>query len=208
MHFLLHRLYKRLKYLFAVITDWCLFIGIVLIGGLGSSWYMVSAGSAITTDRVGPWTSWVSEGRSDPDPYTRAYLARQRSFNLSTEIARTYYARTDEDGVRLHSSCDYAIEGGQLDASWWSVTAYDSRGRLIPNSADRYSYSSDTVALTAKGRFTVSLARNARPGNWIPTGGAGRLVLVFTVLEGRSSLIIGSSPDEGQLPKVRKVRCR
>jgi hypothetical protein len=51
------------------------------------------------------------------------------------------------------------------------------------------------------GSFLVTLARDARPGNWLPTGGAGRLTLVLTIIEG------GDVTGTG-LPEIRRVACR
>ena len=57
MSFTLHRLKKRIEPLISYTADWALFIGVVLILGLGSAWYMIERGSALTTVTVGPWIS-------------------------------------------------------------------------------------------------------------------------------------------------------
>ncbi|MDX2288566.1 MAG: DUF1214 domain-containing protein [Hyphomicrobiaceae bacterium] len=207
MHFKLHILKKRLIGAIDRLSDWAIFIGIILIGGLGSSWYMVSAGSALTTRSVGPWITWTAAGRTDADPYTQAHFARTGSLVLSTELAATYLAATDDDGLRLHSSCDYRIEGRELEASWWSLTVFDDSGALIPNPSERHAFTSETVALTPEGEFVVTLARDARAGNWLPTGGAGRLTLAMTILEGATSIVAGSD-SELALPSISRVACR
>ncbi len=207
MHFRLHILKKRAVEIVNRISDWAIFIGIILIGGLGSSWYMVSAGSALTTRSVGPWVTWTAAGRTDADPYTRAHFSRSGSLVLSTELAATYLATADDDGLKLHSSCDYRIEGRELDASWWSLTVFDDRGSLIPNPSDRHAFTSETVALTPEGSFVVTLARDARAGNWLPTGGAGRLALTLTILEGATSIVAGAD-SELVLPSISRVACR
>lgn len=210
MHFVLHRVKKRIQAFIIKVSDWAIFIGIVLIGGLGSSYYMVSAGSTLTTRTIGPWTTWKHEGRSDADPYTRAHFARSGTLNLTTDIATTYLASRDSDGLRLHSSCEYRISGKTLDARWWSITAFDDRGRLIRNPSDRYTFTSDTVAISADGTFTVTLARDARPGNWLPTAGAGRLTLAMTLLESEAA-IAGDTEAEAELfelPTIQRAGCR
>ena len=85
---------------------------------------------------------------------------------------------------------------------------FDERGGLIGNAAERYVYTSETVALGADGRFTLTLGRDARPGNWMPTGGAGRINLVLTVLEQRSALAEGGQTAAPKLPEIRRVVCR
>ena len=101
MSFTLHRLKKRLAMLIAITTDWALFIGIVLILGLGSSWYMIERGSPLTTVTVGPWVSWISAGRPDADPYTHAYEARLGILPLNTDVSQTFLARIDSEGRDL-----------------------------------------------------------------------------------------------------------
>jgi len=207
MPFVLHQLRKKALIVINRLSDLAIFLGVVLIGGLISSWYMVSAGSSLTTRSIGPWVTWMAEGRSDADPYTRAHFARAGTLNLSTELAGTYIASHDSEGIRLHSSCEYSIKGQEIDARWWSITAFDDKGRLIPNPAGRYSFTSDTVTLEPDNTFIVTLARDARSGNWLPTGGAGRLTLVLTVLEGPDPAI-GGEAEAMSLPSIKRVACR
>ncbi len=204
----LHKVQKRIAFYLGILSDWATFIGTVLILGLGTSWYMIDVGSPLTTKQQGPWTGWVSAGRSDADPYTRAHFARLGSLQLSTELIKTYVAERDDDGGRLHSSCEYVVEGSLLDTDWWSLTAFDDRGELIPNSAKRFSYTSDTVAVRPDGSFIASLGRDARPGNWLPTGGAGSLTLVLTTLDPGTPLLDDANGTQLSLPEIRRLKCR
>ena len=78
-----------------------------------------------------------------------------------------------------------------------SLAIFDEHGRLIPNAAERYAFTSDTIA------------RVARPGNWLPTRAAGRLVLVLTVLDPRdASLVTAAGPDAERLPVIKRLDCR
>lgn len=209
MKLTLHKLKKRAYAFISTASDIALFVGIVLIGGLGSSWYMVSAGSSLTTQSVGPWVMWTNEGRAAADPYTRAHFARAGRLNLSSDVAGTYVATTDQDGIRLHSSCEYAIAGKDIEASWWSLSVFNQKGRLIPNPAGRHAYTRDTIALRPNGEFIITLARDARPGNWLPTGGAGRLAIVMHALEPEGTF--SGNPDEENtmvLPDIQRVACR
>ena len=90
------------------------FIGafaVALILGIGSAWYMIERGSMLTTTRIGPWTSWVSEGNPKADPYTRAHLARSGRLPLTSTAARYFMADTDSRGSGLTAGCEYAIFG-------------------------------------------------------------------------------------------------
>jgi len=184
-----------------MIANTIVFLLIAVAGGLGSSWYMIERGSGLTTERSGPWTAWTAAGREDADPYTRAHFIRRGTLPVSTAFVLTYEAISDGEGQRLHSSCEYALEGDEPTARFWSISVFDEDGRLIPNAADRYAYNSATLLRSAGGNLQIALARSARPGNWLPTAGAGRFSLLLTV-EGRD-------PSRSwEPPSIRRVKCR
>ncbi|MGH1418202.1 MAG: DUF1214 domain-containing protein [Hyphomicrobiaceae bacterium] len=196
---------------FARATDWALFLVIVAVGGLGSSWYMVEAGTRLTTQRIGPWVAWKSQARIDADPYTRAHFARLGTLALSTETATTFLARTDTTGDHFDASCVYEISGQNPPAQWWSLTLFDQQGRLIANAADRYSFTADTVALSPDGTLKISMARDAHEGNWLPFGNANNFALVMHLLEPGVSLLDEEGEEEDEaltLPEIKKVSCR
>ena len=82
-----------------------------LIIGLGSAWYMIEEGSALTTSRIGPWSVWRSAGKPDADPYTIAYMARAGRLPINATTALYFFADSDSDGASLESHCEYVIEG-------------------------------------------------------------------------------------------------
>lgn len=208
IHVGLHRLQKRISIIIGVLGDWAAFIGAVLILGLGTSWYMIDVGTPLTTQRQGPWVGWTSAGRADADPYTRAHFARLGTLQLTTELALSYVAYTDSNGNRLHSSCDYMVEGYEPGINWWSLTVFNDRGELIANPAQRYDFTSQSIALRPDGTFAVALAREASPGNWLPTSGAGRLALVFTTFDTGAPTLGKPTEELKALPVIRRVQCR
>ena len=185
----------------AFLANLALFAGVALLGGIGSSWYMIEIGTPLTTVKVGPWVTWPATATPAADPYTRARAARHGSLPISGTVAQVWEARTDSAGQRLHSSCEYALAGRGLDEGWWTIAVYDDHGHLIPNAADRHAFNSSTVMRNPDGSFVVTLARDARPGNWLPTGAAGRLTLVLTLIEAG---VVGHTG----LPEIRRVACR
>jgi len=203
-----HRMQKRLSILIGIMGDWAAFIGAVLILGLASSWYMIDVGTRLTTEQHGPWVGWSSAGRVDADPYTRAHFARLGTLQLTSEIALSFLAFKDSEGKRLHSSCEYAVEGRDTSNTWWSLTVFNDRGDLIANPAQRYTYTSQSVALRPDGSFGVTLSREANPGNWLPTGGAGRLALMYTTFDVRGSLLAEGAAEPRELPVIRRLQCR
>jgi hypothetical protein len=187
-----------------------LIMTVVLATGVGvwSSRYMIARGSPLSVDMYGPWEHWRNLGRDSADPYTRAHLASTGELSISADSAGIFEARTDSQGARLHSSCNYKISGMSLPGLWWSLAVFDSRGRLIPNEASRYEFTADTIAPNPNGSFVVTLGRDALPGNWIPTGGAGRLVLVFTVLDPANGLSDEQRAERNKrLPVIQREGC-
>ncbi len=183
-------------------------IAIALFAGLASSRYVIDHGSVLTTETYGPWQHWIREGQTDSDPYTRAHLAKSGTLRIAADSAGIYEARVDSQGARLHSSCDYVLEGPDLGALWWSLAVFDDTGELIANDAQRYAFTRDTAAINPDGSFIVTLGRDARPGNWLPTSAAGRLVLVFTILDPATGLSQDARAERYKLlPTIRRDGC-
>ncbi len=183
-------------------------IALVFTSGLWSSRTMINRGSLISTDTYGSWHQWRVEGRRDADPYTRAHLSGSGMLRISSDSAGVFDASIDSQGARLHSSCDYVIEGANMGSLWWSLTVFDSGGNLIANDASRYTFTSDTTALNPDGTFIITLGRDARPGNWLPTGGAGRLTLNFTILDPATGLSNDARVQRNKLlPAIRREGC-
>jgi hypothetical protein len=176
-------------------------------GGLGSAWYMVEAGSRLSTRSFGPWTTWLAAGRPDADPYTRAHTARNALLPIASTLELTFFAKTDGEGAQLQSACDYAVTVEGLEGAWWNLAAFDRRGGLIPNGADRYAFSSDSVMREPDGRAVIVVARDARPGNWLPVG-AGKITLVLTVQDAVRAAAAHSGGSIKGMPTIRKIGCR
>ena len=136
------------------------------------------------------------------------FFSYRMPFQLSSEAAGVFQANSDSFGAYLHSSCDYLIEGPYAAGMWWSISVFDRRGKLIANDAARYAFTSDTVAANPDGSYIVTLGRDARAGNWLPTGGAGRLSLVFTVLDPATGLSQEERAERHKLlPAIRRENC-
>ncbi len=180
----------------------------VLTSGIYSSRMMINNGSRISTGTYGPWDHWLHAGQAGADPYTRAHIAKSGTLQFSSDAAGVFQANSDSLGAHLHSSCDYLIEGPYAAGMWWSISVFDRRGKLISNDAARYAFTSDTVAANPDGSYIITLGRDARPGNWLPTGGAGRITLVFTVLDPATGLSQDERAERYKLlPGIRRENC-
>jgi hypothetical protein len=53
----------------------------------------------------------------------------------------------------------------------------------VPNPAERYGYTSQELARRADGTFEIAISARARAGNWLPTGGIDRYVVVLRLYD-------------------------
>lgn len=181
-----------------------------LILGIGSAQFMIERGSPLTTRRVGPWVSWISEGNPNADHYTKAYLARSGRLPLAPTMASYFIARKDSAERSLASTCEYSIQGKSLNARWWSLVLYDEDGSLIDNPSQRFSFSSGEAIRRSDGSYRIHLAKNARAENWLPSGDAPerKLMLVLRVYAPRETDAFGSGRIlDDQLPKIERLQC-
>ncbi|MEO0797783.1 MAG: DUF1214 domain-containing protein [Pseudomonadota bacterium] len=181
------------------------FIAIAIAAGATSGWYAIHIGLPFNTDRDGPWTTWTFAGTLQDDPYTRARFSTLDALTVAGDRIYRFEARTDSEGRRLHSSCVYEITSAPLNAAWWSMGVFDARGRLVENASERFAFNHGDVARDGRGAFSIVLSRDARPGNWLPTGAAGRMVVLFEAVEPDDDDI--NAAEGFQMPPIRRVSC-
>jgi len=189
-----------------ILINVAIFILLAVGGGLGSAWYMIEAGTRLSTRTSGSWTTWSAAGRPDADPYTRAHTVRNGLLPLASTLEITYQAKADSRGGRLHSGCEYTIVMENLGAAWWSLAAFDGQGGLIQNAAERYAFNSNNVMREPDGRAIITLARDARPGNWLPIGGS-RVNLLLIVQDPAWAAAVYEGSTKA-LPPIQRLACR
>ncbi len=156
--------------------------------------------------RLGPWVSWPRLGNAEIDPYARAITAIDGALPLGSGEGLAFVASSDNSGAPLNSRCDYEVSGISPPAQFWTLAAYDIDGRLRPNRAGRYGLTSGALLRAADGAFTIALAREARPGNWMPLGDKSRFSLVLRAYQANSSAL--SDAFEGlALPAISRGAC-
>jgi hypothetical protein len=196
---------SRLK---KALLNLALFLAVAFGGGLGTAWYMVEAGSRLSTRTFGPWVAWPAAGRSDADPYTRAHVARDGLLPLSSTSELTFKAKIDSRGARLTSGCDYAVVLDDFEPAWWELAVYDGQGRLIANPADRYAFNSSTAMRDLEGHTVIAVARDARPGNWLPSGRSNRIFIVLTVQDAAWAAAVHDGGTPKTMPEIVRSGCR
>jgi hypothetical protein len=134
---------------------------------LAATWATAIRGTMGGNIDDGPWRTSLYIGSSESGPYLRARIAVHGLLALSRAETLYYTAAGDSDGRALAGNCSYRIEGSDPPARWWSIT-YGADDFLIPNSAERYSVSMNSVARGTDGTFAVMVSKAQTEGNWIP----------------------------------------
>jgi len=186
------------KFLFAA----C--IGVLL--GLFVTFIVVERGKGFGAISAGPWTGWPRIGTSDTDPYTRAILAYSGEMSLSESEGMSFAAHGDSNGAEFDSACDYVVKGEMPSARYWTLTLLSPAGAPIVNAAGRQGFTSSDVLRASDGQFEITLSRHARPGNWLPIGGASKFILVLRLYDSELGAP-AAALDAAQMPGVVRSRC-
>ena len=156
---------------------------IAAVVGLGATWLTLSRGTAFGAVPIGAWTAWPRTGTQDVDPYARATIARSGELPVGSGDGVAFLARADDNGQALDGRCDVLLTGTTPQARFWTLTLYDPQGRLVANSLERHGFTSQELVRRADGSFEIGVAPRARAGNWLPTGGIERYVLVLRLYD-------------------------
>ncbi len=132
---------------------------------------------------LGAWTAWPRTGTVGIDPYARAAIARSGELPIGVGDGVAFYAQADDQGKTFDGRCDVDISGITPTARFWTLTLYDLEGKLVANSINRHGFTSQEIIRSSDGSFTIRLGPRARYGNWLPTGGVDRYILVLRLYD-------------------------
>ena len=172
--------------------------------GLAVTWATAIRGIMGGNIDDGPWRTSLHVGSSESGPYLRARIAVHALLALSREETLYYTAARDSEGQTLVGNCSYRIEGRDPPARWWSITAYGADDFLIPNTADRYSASMNSVTRRKDGTFAVTLSQQQPEGDWIPVA-AGHFDLTIRLYNPQAE--VAADPARVVLPTIKKMAC-
>jgi hypothetical protein len=174
--------------------------------GLGLTWLALTEGTAYGGVTIGSWTAWPKTGTPGIDPYARAIVARTGELPVGSGDGVAFYAFTDDRGSPLDGRCDVVLDGITPQARFWTLTLYDPEGRMVANSLRRQGFTSQEVLRRSDGSFEIAVGPRARPGNWLPTGGVERYLLVLRLYD----TPIGAATRTGRdapMPAVLRRAC-
>jgi hypothetical protein len=151
--------------------------------GLGGTWLASVRGFGFGGVTIGAWTALPKSGTPGIDPYARAVIARSGELPLGSGDGVAFRASTDDSGRILDGRCEVTLSGSTPQARFWTLTLYDRNGNLIPNVVGRYGMTSLELIRRSDGAFSITAAPQARPGNWLPTGGIDRYVMMLRLYD-------------------------
>jgi len=154
-----------------------LWIAAVLSGaviGAASAWAALSFGAAGSVERYGAWTHNRAAGSTAAGPYSRAIIAKEGLLALSAREALYFTLTRDENGRPLDEACIYELNGGDIDARWWSVTLYAADDYLARNNDHAASIDASSIAQSRTGwRARIAPVRGDTD-NWLSSRDARR----------------------------------
>jgi hypothetical protein len=157
--------------------------GLAIAVGLGTTWITATRGTDLGTLTIGAWTARPRTGSADIDPYSRATIARSGELPIGTGDGIAFLATAADDKQPLDGRCEVIVSGVTPAARFWTLTLYDRKGHLVANSLQRYGFTSEEIVRNSDGSFAVQVASRARAGNWLPTGGIERYVLMLRLYD-------------------------
>ena len=157
--------------------------------------------------RSGAWTAWPRGGAADADPYALAAYARTGQLPPAAGEGLRFLAEVDDGGARLDARCAYTVAGPTPPAQFWTLTRLDAADASPAASDARAGFTSAELVRAADGSFTVSLARTARPGNWLPLGAAGRFTLMLNLYDTPLTVALQMGGAPPRLARVSRVGC-
>ncbi|MEX0752394.1 MAG: DUF1214 domain-containing protein [Xanthobacteraceae bacterium] len=174
--------------------------------GLGATWLTLAQGTAFGAISIGAWTAWPKTGTTSIDPYAQAVIARSGQLPLGIGDGVAFYASSDNNGRLFDGRCAVHVRGITPTARYWTLTLYDPDGRLVPNSLNRYGFTSQEILRNANGSFEIRIGPRSRAGNWLPTGGVERYILLLRLYDTPVGVTTRSGRDT-PMPTIMTGEC-
>ncbi len=183
-----------------------LVLAIAAAVGLGLTWATATRGTDLGTLTIGAWTAQPRIGTTEINPYARATVARSGELPIGTGDGISFIAKADDKKRPLDGRCDVVVSGVTPAARFWTLTLYDTKGRLVANALQRYGFTSEEVVRNADGSFAIRMAARARSGNWLPTAGIDRYQLVLRLYDTPVGVATRTQRD-APMPTIATAGC-
>lgn len=178
---------------------------IALSVGFGLSYYALSDGRLFGAYQSGPWTAWTQAGAPSPDPYTRAFVARNAALQLGKAEGLQLIAVEDSDGRPLDRACRYRVDGRTPTSTFWTLVPIDAQWNSIARPDGPPGFHSARVARADDGSLQLYVSKTLSPLNWIEITGDGAFSLVLTLYD--TAFFSGVGTSETSLPSIIREGC-
>ena len=176
--------------------------------GLGgySVWYALNAQDGVGAIRIGQWTAFPEVGTLAADPYSKARVAREGVLALGQAEGLAFVAERDDAGEPLKRECAYSIEGSYPTARFWTLYAADQSLGVIDTGKPRQSaLQSYDMLRRPDNSVVISVGSRPAPGNWLLTGGSGKMYFVLTFYD--TPIASSTGLSDVTLPRILKAGC-
>lgn len=190
-----------MRFLFNLLLASAIALGI----GLGLSYYALTDGRVLGARQFGPWLAWPGIGSPEPDPYTRAYLARSGILQLGSSEGVQFIAATDSDGDPLLSECTYLFDGKTPVASFWTLVATNTDGTNLSRPGTPSFIDSMHLSRAGDGAAVVRIGPQLSSGDWLETVGSGPMQLQLTLYD--TSSLSGLDWVIAEMPTITRETC-
>ncbi len=184
--------------------------GIMLVVGLavgtGAAALQLRQSFAAMGIENGPWRTGEKVGTADASVSTRASVALRGLLALPEREAIYFNATTDSQGRKLEGKCSYRVTGGAIDARWWSLTLYDSKGYLIGNPERVHSVGSAAIPPQEVGNWTVDISAKRTGPHWIAMPDDQPFELTLRAYHPSRDLL--ARRGSVSLPRIERGECR
>jgi hypothetical protein len=181
-------------------------VSIALLLGLWSAYWAVSGDYPFGQVRAGAWQATPRVGSREADPYARAVVARSAEIPLAIGEGLTLTATGDDQGRPLDTRCTYRVGPATPQARYWTLTLYDEEGRPVSSELQRSGFTSAEVLRDVEGRFSIVIARDPMPGNWLRMPERGRPGLALRLYD--TPVAAGTAAlDPRTLPTIERLDC-
>lgn len=185
------------------------FYTLVLGAGLGlaTADYATRGGYPFGGVAVGSWIAWPRTGSLGADPYARAVNARRGEIPLAVGEGLLLTASQDDQGRALNAGCTYVIAGATPPARAWTLTVA-GRGKRDPERPVlREGFTSTEVLRDVDGRFSIVLASDVQPGNWLPMPRATGPVRLALRLYDTPVAASAGTVERSAVPTISRTAC-
>jgi hypothetical protein len=152
-------------------------------------------------------------GAYGTDYKLRAVVSMMGLGAFTSDVTVFAMTLTDGSGQPLAGSTSYVLHVPQAPpaAEGWSLTVYDTKGALIPNSLDRYQFSNaSALAENADGSIDIYIQATqptdaSHVDNWLPVAAGQGFEVIWRLLAPEPDSIDGILDDSGWQPPVLKT---